>query len=101
MGRGNMGRVVTPRTLRSFAGVSSVERFDNISGRKVTAVASLIAVASVSGAKAQQSDLPPVTVDAPVARPKPAAAKPSPEQIRARNALRRATREKQQQVAPV
>ena len=97
-----MGQVVTPRSLRSFAAVnSSAEGFDNNSGRKVTAVAGLIAVASVTGAEAQQSNLPPVTVDAPVARPKPAAAKPSPEQIRARNALRRAAREKQQAAAPV
>jgi catecholate siderophore receptor len=88
--------------LRSFAAANlSAEGFDNNSGRKVTAVAGLIAVASVSGAEAQQSNLPPVTVDAPVARPKPAAAKPSPEQVRARNALRRAAREKQQQAAAV
>ena len=98
-----MGQVVTPRSLRSFAAVDfSAEAFDNNnSGRKVTAVAGLIAVASVSAAEAQQSNLPPVTVDAPVARPKPAAARPSPEQIRARNALRRAAREKQQQAAAV
>ena len=97
-----MGQVITPRSLRSFAAVNlGAEGFDNNSGRKVTAVAGLIAVASVSGAEAQQSNLPPVTVDAPVARPKPAAAKPSPEQVRARNALRRAAREKQQQAAAV
>jgi catecholate siderophore receptor len=97
-----MGQVITPRSLRSFAAVNlSAEGCDNNSGRKVTAVAGLIAVASVTGAEAQQSNLPPVTVDAPVARPKPAAAKPSPEQVRARNALRRAAREKQQQAAAV
>jgi catecholate siderophore receptor len=95
-----MGQVVTPRSLRSFAAVNlSAEGGENNSGRKVTAVAGLIAVASVTGAEAQQSNLPPVTVDAPVARPKPAAAKPSPEQVRARNALRRAAREKQQAAA--
>src|SRR5581483_9302252 len=83
-----------------FAAVdSNADGFDNNSGRRVTAVAGLIAVASVSAAEAQQSNLPPVTVDAPVARPRPAAAKPSPEQIRARNALRRAAREKQQAAA--
>jgi catecholate siderophore receptor len=97
-----MGRVITPRSLRSFATVSlSAEGFENNSPKKVTAVAGLIAVASVSAAEAQQSNLPPVTVDAPVARPKPSAAKPSPEQVRARNALRRAAREKQQQAAAV
>jgi catecholate siderophore receptor len=42
----------------------------------------LIAVASVSGgAQAQQSNLPPVTVDAPVERPRPAASKPSPYKV--------------------
>ena len=97
-----MGQVVVPRSLRSFAAVNfRPEGSESNSGKKVTAVAGLIAVASVSGADAQQSNLPPVTVDAPVARPKPAAAKPSPEQIRARNALRRAAREKQQQAEAV
>ena len=67
------------------------------SARKIT-VGCLIAVASVTGAKAQQP-LAPVTVDAPVERKKPAASKPTPEQIRARNALRRAAREKQAQQA--
>ena len=101
-GAWNMGQVVTPRSLRSFAAVNlSAEALDNNSGRRVTAVAGLIAVASVTGAEAQQSNLPPVTVDAPVARPKPTTAKPSPEQVRARNALRRAAREKQQQAAAV
>jgi len=71
------------------------ETFDSYSGRKVSAVAGLIAVASFSGAEAQQSNLPPVTVDAPVERPRPAMSKPAPDQIRARNALRRATRRSQ------
>ena len=48
-----------------------------------------------SGAEAQQSNLPPVTVDAPVARPRPAASKPTPDQVRARNALRRAAQRQQ------
>jgi catecholate siderophore receptor len=62
----------------------------------------LIAVASFSGAEAQQSSLPPVTVDAPVARPKSAASKPSADQVRARTALRRAARRSQPaQVAAV
>ena len=39
-----------------------------------------------NSAEAQEQSLPAVTVDAPIARPKPPAAKPSPEQIRARNA---------------
>jgi catecholate siderophore receptor len=90
--------------LRSNVAINSVsEKFENYSSGKVSAVAGLIAVASFSGAEAApQSDLPPVTVDAPVARPKPTAAKPTPDQIRARNALRRAARRTQPtQAAPV
>jgi catecholate siderophore receptor len=96
-----MGHVVTPRSLRSFAAINlTAEGFENNSAKKASAVAGLIAVASFSGAEAQTStDLPPVTVDAPVARPRPAAAKPSPEQIRARNALRCAARQRQQVAA--
>src|SRR6202158_779401 len=91
-----MGQAIAPRSLRSVASVNLVnETFDNYSGRKVSAVASLIAVASFSGAEAQQSNLPPVTVDAPVARPRPAATAPTPDQVRARNALRRAARRTQ------
>jgi catecholate siderophore receptor len=93
-----MGQAKAPKSLRSGAAINSVqensveEKLDNNSGRKVSAVAGLIAVASFSGAEAQQSNLPPVTVDAPVTRPRPAAAKPSPDQLRARTALRRAAR---------
>jgi catecholate siderophore receptor len=91
-----MGQAKAPKSLRSNAAINSVdEKLDNNSGRKVSAVAGLIAVASFSGAEAQQSNLPPVTVDAPVARPRPAAAKPSPDQLRARTALRRAARRTQ------
>ncbi|MCK1735367.1 TonB-dependent receptor [Bradyrhizobium sp. 138] len=99
-----MGQVVAPKSLRSVAAFDLVEeKFAGVSGKKVSAVASLIAVASVSsGAQAQQSNLPPVTVDAPVQRPRPTASKPSPEQVRARNALRRAAQREQaaQQAAP-
>jgi catecholate siderophore receptor len=91
-----MNKAKTPRSLRSSAAMNSVgEKFDNYSGRKVSAVAGLMAVASFSGAEAQQSNLPPVTVDAPVARPRPAAPAPTPDQVRARNALRRAARRTQ------
>ena len=89
-----MSGMVRPGTLRAlpvwcaFDGV-----FERNPTQKVT-VGCLIAVAAVSAAEAQEQPLPPVTVDAPIARPKPAAAKPSPEQIRARNALRRIAREK-------
>ncbi|WP_028135750.1 TonB-dependent receptor [Bradyrhizobium japonicum] len=99
-----MGQVVAPKSLRSVAAFDLVdEKFAGVSGKKVSAVASLIAAASVSsGAQAQQSNLPPVTVDAPIERPRPTASKPSPEQVRARNAIRRAAQREQaaQQTAP-
>jgi len=104
MGRVNMGRAIAPRSLRSFAAVNPGEtESDRYCGRKVSAVAGLIVVASVGGAEAQQSNqLPPVNVDAPNARSKPTASKPSPEQVRARNALRRAARSAQpNRAAPV
>ncbi|MCS3760313.1 catecholate siderophore receptor [Bradyrhizobium centrosematis] len=105
MGRLVMGQVVAPKSLRSVAAFDLVdEKFAGVSGKKASAVASLIAVASVSsGAQAQQSNLPPVTVDAPVERPRPTASKPSPEQVRARNAIRRAAQREQaaQQAAPI
>lgn len=93
-----MGQVVAPKSLRSVAAFNPLDdKSAGISGKKVSAVASLIAVASVStGAQAQQSTLPPVNVDAPVERPRPAASKPSAEQVRARNALRRAAQRQQQ-----
>lgn len=93
-----MGQVVAPKSLRSVAAFDSMdEKSPGGSGKTVSAVASLIAVASVSsGAHAQQSNLPPVTVDAPVERPRPTASKPTPEQVRARNALRRAAQQHQQ-----
>lgn len=105
MGRLVMGQVVAPRSLRSVAAFDPVdEKFAGVSGKKASAVASLIAVASVwSGAQAQQSNLPPVTVDAPVERPRPTGSKPSAEQIRARNAIRRAAQRDQaaRQAAPI
>ena len=90
-----MRQAKMPRSLRSIATVNPVrENSDSYSGKKVSAVAGLIAVASFSGAEAQQSGLPPVTIDAPVARPRPAA-KPTADQVRARTAMRRAARRAQ------
>ena len=60
-------------------------------------VACLVAAGSITGAEAQDAPLPPVTIQAPVTRPKPPVTKPSPEQLRARAALRRIARERQQQ----
>ncbi|MBR0962722.1 TonB-dependent receptor [Bradyrhizobium diazoefficiens] len=94
-----MGQVIAPKSLRSVATLDWMdEKSSTGSGKTVSAVASLMAVASVStGAQAQQSNLPPVTVDAPVERPRPAASKPTADQIRARNALRRAAQRQQAQ----
>src|ERR1700742_2079106 len=97
-----MNKAKTPRTLRSNAAINSVSDKSEIHAGKVTAVEGLVAVATFSGAEAQQSNLPPVTVDAPVNRPRPTASKPTPDQVRARNALRRAARREQPtQAAPV
>ena len=94
-----MGSLRRPRSLRTRTATKLLnESFDGNSTRKVT-VGCLIAVASISGAEAQQSPLPPVTVDAPVTRKKPAVTKPTAEQIRVRNALRRAARAKQEALA--
>jgi catecholate siderophore receptor len=97
-----MGTSKTPRSLRSASLKAANIRGENAypAGR-VSAVAGLIAVASLGGAEAQQANLPPVNVDAPVARPRPAA-KPTPDQLRARQALRRAARRMEQPpLAPV
>ncbi|WP_426434366.1 TonB-dependent receptor domain-containing protein [Bradyrhizobium genosp. P] len=97
-----MNMVKAPRSLRFDPAIGSASDQTVYSGTKVSAVAGLIAVATFSGAEAQQSNLPPVTVDAPVARLRPAASQPSPAQVRARTALRRAARRSQQtQQAPV
>lgn len=93
-----MNGAKTPGSLRTNALSAVREKSGSYSGRKVSAVASLMAVASFSEAEAQ-SNLPPVTVDAPVARPRPAVSKPTAAQTRARNALRRAARRQQQQAA--
>ena len=83
-----MSQIRAPKSLRASAAVKTIdERLDQVSTRKVSAVAGLVAVASFSGsAEAQQTNLPPVSVDAPVARPKPAASAPTADQVRARNA---------------
>ncbi len=87
-----------PRSLRSTAARQALgSNLDSATGKTVSTVAGLIAVASVSsGAQAQQTNLPPVSVDAPKERPRPTASKPTPEQVRARNAMRRAAQQRQQ-----
>lgn len=97
-----MTKVKTPRSLRFGAAIGSADNHAGYPVTKVSTVAGLIAAASFSGAEAQKADLPPVTVDAPVARPRPSTAKPTPDQVRARTALRRAARRNQQaRQAPV
>jgi catecholate siderophore receptor len=98
-----MGMARTPQSLRSIAARGSLgSNFDVAAGKTVSTVAGLIAVASVSsGAQAQQSALPPVNVDAPKERPRSTAAKPTPDQVRARNALRRAAQRQQAATGPV
>jgi catecholate siderophore receptor len=83
----------TPLSLRSRLAADSFHTArDATPGRKVT-LGCLIAVASISGAKAQ-APLAPVTVEAPVAKKKQTATKPTAEQLRVRAAVRRAAREK-------
>ena len=90
-----MSSLKAPLSLRPLTTGDLIgDVLDSNSTRKVT-VGCLIAVASISGAEAQQQPLPPVTVEAPVARKKPAVTKPTAEQLRIRNALRRAARAKQ------
>jgi catecholate siderophore receptor len=98
-----MGMRKTPRSLRSDAVRKSFgNNFDAATGKTVSAVASLIAVASVSsGVHAQTPNLPPVNVDAPKERPRPTASRPTADQVRARNALRRAAQRQQAATAPV
>ena len=98
-----MGLAKAPRSLRSAASGKSFDiNFDAATGKTVSTVAGLIAAASVTtGAHAQTAPLPPVTVDAPVQRPRPVASKPTPDQVRARNALRRAAQRQQAAAAPV
>jgi len=95
-----MSGIKAPRSLRSTIIVAIPDDVADYPARRVTAVAGLIAVASIAGAEAQQSNLPAVTVDAPVTRPKPAV-KPTPDQVRARTALRRAARQQAAQAKPV
>ncbi|UFZ03351.1 TonB-dependent receptor [Bradyrhizobium ontarionense] len=93
-----MGKAVFPRSLRGTIAPEGYPSSD-VSGVTVSAVAGLIAVASFTSAEAQQAPLPSVNVEAPAARPKPAASRPTADQIRARDALRRAARQQQQQQA--
>lgn len=95
-----MNKVKAPLSLRSDIVIAvPTESGEGATARKVTTVAGLIAVASIGAAKAQTAPLPPVSVDAPVARPRPAA-RPTADDVRARDALRRAAKRQQAVQAP-
>ena len=81
-----------PSSLRQGGAESWAVGNDN-AGKYTAVVAGFIAATAFSSAEAQQSaPLPPVNVDVPTTRAKPAASKPSPDALRARTALRRAAR---------
>ena len=88
-----MSGVKAPRSLR-MAVRATADRLDIGTSGKVS-VAALAAVSAIGTAHAQ-STLPPVTIDAPQARPKPPAARPSGDQRRIRAAVRRAQKRQQQ-----
>lgn len=94
--------MVTLKRLRSLRSSVATVKFDEHlemdSSLQVTA-ACLVTGAPLSGAEMQEPQLPPITVDGPVTRPRRPAAKPTPEQIRVPNALRRRARERQAQTA--
>ncbi len=87
-----MSFVRIPSSLRSVALAKRCGRGELDATYTLTA-ACLIAAGSTGAAEAQTATLPAVTVDAPVARPRAAAPKPSTAQIKARTALRRKVRE--------
>ncbi len=94
-----MSVVLRPNSLRGYVAIGRLEAaLENGPTQKVT-VGCLIAVAAMGGAEAQEQPLPPVTVEAPIARPKPPAAKPSPEHIRVRAAVRRISKAKAAELA--
>src|SRR3954447_15623661 len=99
-----MGVVRVPRSLRARgSGNSRISGncghdWVKMGGKGTVAIAALAAVGPVGTAEAQSS-LPPVTVDAPVTRAKPAAPQLTAEQRRVRAAVRRAAKQKQQQQA--
>ncbi len=93
---------VSVRSLRfAGAGIKSARRESE--GKTVT-VACLMAAGSITSTHAQEasSPLPPVTVDAPVTRPKPVASKPTLAHLRARarDAIRRRARQAPQPQHP-
>jgi catecholate siderophore receptor len=96
-----MRGVKAPKSLRSVVGAGATAIKDEFDAGYTVTAACLIAASSIGVAEAQQpagGALPPVTVDAPAARP--AAAKPTAAQLKARAALRRRARQAQAARAP-
>jgi catecholate siderophore receptor len=93
-GHGKMIGTKIPNSLRLERAESWAVGNDN-AGKYTAVVAGFIAATAFSSAEAQQAPLPPVNVDVPTTRAKPAASKPSPDALRARTALRRAARRAQ------
>jgi catecholate siderophore receptor len=92
-----MVEVKAPRSLRAGNVIHRAIDSADVNTAGKVAVAALAAVGTIGTAEAQ-SQLPPVNIDAPQARPKPPST-PSAEQKRVRAAVRRAAR-RQQQAAP-
>ena len=92
-----MNTVSVPRSLRStVVAVATDDGSDFDASLKFT-VACLVAAGSITGAEAQNSPLPPVTIDAPVARPRPPAEKPTAEHVQVRAKVRQLARERPKQ----
>ena len=90
-----MRGIKIPNSLRQERAENWAVSNDN-AGKYTAVFAGFIAATAFSNAEAQQaSPLPPVNVDVPTTRAKPAASKPSPDALRARTALRRAARRAQ------
>jgi catecholate siderophore receptor len=90
-----------PKSLRNPVSRESGSSQDQA---KTVTLACVIAASSIGSAQAQgapASALPAVTVDAPVARPRPPAPKPSTAQVRARTALRQVVRTRRFATPPV
>src|ERR1700677_256899 len=97
-----MNTATTPRSLRSSIVAFVLEENGDIDASLKITAACLMAAGSITSADAQDAPLPPVTIDAPVARPRPPAAKPTAEQLKVRAALRRQAQQAKQaaQAAP-
>jgi catecholate siderophore receptor len=95
-GGAKMKNTKTPRSLRAGLAADRSHEWPEVNSTGKVSIACLVAVGSITGAEAQQAPLPPVTIDAPVERPRPPAAKPTAEQLKVRAALRRQAQQAKQ-----